>query len=147
MLLDQIDLDVKAAIKEKNTLKVGALRMLKAAIKNKMIEKRTESLPDEAVLELIQKLMKQGKDSIAQFKKGNRLDLVDKETKEVAIFEHYLPQQLSESELKQLIQEAVHVTGAQKKSDIGKVMREVMPRIKGRAEGKRINEIASQLLE
>ncbi|OGX06089.1 MAG: hypothetical protein A3G87_02570 [Omnitrophica bacterium RIFCSPLOWO2_12_FULL_50_11] len=146
MLSDQIDSDLKVAMKERNLVGVDALRMLKSAIKNKSIEKRTDSLPDEAVLELVQKLIKQRKDSIEQFKKGNRQDLVDKETKEIALLERYLPSQLSDAELQNLVRETLDVTHAKTKSEIGRIMKEIMPKIKGRADSKRVNEIALKLL-
>ena len=146
MLSDQIDSDLKVAMKERNLVGLDALRMLKSAIKNKSIEKKTDSLPDKAVLELIQKLIKQRKESIEQFKKGNRQDLEDKETKEIALLERYLPSQLSDADLQNLVRETIDVTHARTRSEMGRVMKEIMPKIKGRADSKRINEIALRLL-
>ena len=146
MLLERIDTDLKAAMKEKNTLRLETLRMLKAAIKNKEIEKKVKALNDEEIVEAIQKQIKQRRDSIAEFQKANRKDLIDKETREIQILELYLPQQLSEAELKGLIQEAIKATGATSKQDVGRIMKEVMPKIKGRADGKQINQVALSLL-
>ena len=146
MLLERIDTDLKTAMKEKNTLRLETLRMLKAAIKNKEIEKKVKALNDEEIVEAIQKQIKQRRDSIAEFQKANRKDLIDKETREIQILELYLPQQLSEAELKGLIQEAIKATGATSKQDVGRIMKEVMPKIKGRADGKQINQVALSLL-
>ena len=103
MLTETIDTDLKTAMKEKNTIKVATLRMLKAAIINKLIEKKAKELTDEDIREIIQKQVKQRKEAIEEFKKGARQDLVEKETKELTILERYLPSQLTEAELKSLI--------------------------------------------
>ena len=146
MLTEQIETDLKSAMKEKNELKLGALRMLKAAIQNKEIEKKVKNLSDTEVLEAIQKQVKQRRDSIADFEKANRQDLVKKEATEVTILEQYLPKPLTEAELKILVQKIVQAVGARTKADIGKVMKEVMPQIAGRADGKQVNQILSALL-
>lgn len=146
MIIAQIDTDLKNAMKEKNELKLATLRMLKAAIKNKEIEKKVKALSDDEVLEAVQKQIKQRRDSIAEFQKANRKDLADKESGEIAILEHYLPKQLSQEELKGLIQETIKTLGATSKQDVGRVMKEVMPKVKGRADGKQINQVALSLL-
>ena len=146
MLTETIDTDLKTAMKEKNTIKVATLRMLKAAIINKLIEKKAKELTDEDIREIIQKQVKQRKEAIEEFKKGARQDLVEKETKELTILERYLPSQLTEAELKSLISSVIESTAAKSKSDMGKVMKELMPRVKGRADGKEINRIVSSLL-
>ena len=146
MLMEQIESALKGAMKEKNELKLGTLRMLKAAIKNKEIEKKVKNLSDPEVLEVIQKQVKQRKDSIADFEKANRQDLVKKEATEITILEQYLPKPLTEAELKALVQKAVQTVGARTKADTGKVMKEVMPQIVGKADGKQVNQILSTLL-
>lgn len=145
MSLEKIDSELKAAMKEKNEIKLGTLRMLKAAIKNKEIDKR-QPLSEPEILEVIQKQVKQRRDSIAEFQKADRQDLLQKETAEIAVLELYLPKQLSEVELKAIVQKAVQTTGAKSKADMGKIMKEVMPQIAGRADGKQVNQIVSQLL-
>ena len=146
MLIDTIDLDLKAAMKERDEIKVSTLRMIKAALTNKLIERKEKTLSDEITVEVIQRQAKQRKESIEEFKKGSRQDLIDKETKELAILEKYLPKQLSESELKVLVQAAIQAASAKTKAELGRVMKEVMPQVKGRADGKEINRIISLLL-
>ena len=146
MLLEKIELDLKTAMKSKNEAVTGTLRMLKAAIKNKEIEKKAKSLSEEELLEIIQKQLKQRKDSISDFEKASRQDLVQKEKAEVSILEQYLPRQLSDEELKVIVQKAVQSIGAKSKADMGKVMKEVMPQIAGKADGKRVNQAVASLL-
>ena len=147
MLLEKIDADLKSSMKEKNTLKVSVLRLVKSAVQNKAIEKKTESLSDDVVLDIIQRQVKQRRDSIEEFKKGNRQDLVDQESKEIDILKTYLPEQLSEADLKGIIQKAIETTGAKSKADMGKVMKEALVAAKGRADGKRVSQLVSSLLQ
>ena len=147
MLIEQIEIDLKGAMKEKNELKLGTLRMLKAAIKNKEIEKKVKSLSDPEVLEAIQKQVKQRKDSIADFEKANRQDLVKKEASEITILEQYLPKPLTEAELKALVQKAVQTVGAKTKADTGKVMKEVVGKVKGQADGSMISKLVKENLK
>lgn len=146
MLIDTITEDLKNAMKAKDEIKTGTLRMLKAALKNKMIEKITDVLNDEEALDVVQKQAKLRKESIEEFKKANRTDLIEKETKELAILEKYLPKQMSEEELTNLIKDAIKTVGAQSKVDMGKIMKELMPKVRGKADGKEVNRIASTLL-
>ena len=146
MLTEKIDSELKTAMKEKDEIKLGTLRMLKAAIKNKEIEKIVKSLSDGEIIEVIQKQIKQRRDSIAEFEKANRSDLVKKETAEVKILEKYLPQQLTEPELTAIIKKTIETLGAKTKADIGRVMKEVMPQVSGKADGKQVNQIALTFL-
>lgn len=146
MLTEKIEADFKSSMKEKNGTKLSTLRMLKAAIKNKEIEKKVKNLTETEILEVIQKQVKQRKDSIADFEKANRQDLVKTETAEILVLEQYLPKPLSELELKAIIQKAVQVVGAKTKADMGKVMKEVMPQVTGKADGKQVSQILSALL-
>ncbi|MBI4394798.1 MAG: GatB/YqeY domain-containing protein [Candidatus Omnitrophica bacterium] len=146
MLSEKIDEDLKSAMKNKKEALTATLRMLKAAIQNKEIEKKTKPLQDSDLLELIQKQIKQRKDSIADFEKANRQDLLKKETAEVGILEQYLPKQLSDEELKSIVQKAVLSAGAKSKADMGKVMKEVLPQVVGKADGKRVSQIVGSLL-
>src|SRR3990170_2457990 len=111
-LREKIDADIKDALKSGAKDKVSALRMVSAALKNKEIDKR-RPLTDEEVIETVRALIKQRKDSIEQFAKGGRQDLVDKETAEVAVLEVYLPKQLGREEVEKLVREAIAQTSAQ----------------------------------
>ena len=144
-LREQIDADIKAAMKSGAKDKVSALRMLSAALKNKQIDKRAP-LVDSEILDTVRSLIKQRKDSIEQFAKGGRQDLVDKETAEVAVLEVYLPQQLGREEVEKLVREAIAQTSAQGARDMGKVMKALVPLIAGRADNKLVNELVKSSL-
>ncbi len=146
MLFDQLAADLTAAMKDKNQIRLAALRMLKSAIQNKAIEMRTEKLSDEDILGLIQKQIKQRKDAIELFKKGGRNDLIDKETAEIDILQQYLPKPLSPEELRSVIKNAIQAVEAKAASDIGKIMKEAMPKLKGKVDGKEVNKVALELL-
>ena len=144
-LREKIDTDTKEALKSGAKDKLSTLRMLNAALKNKQIDKR-RSLTEEEVFETVRSLIKQRKDSIEQFAKGGRQDLVDKETAEVAVLEVYLPQQLSREELEVMVRDAVAQTSAQGARDMGKVMKALIPMVGGRADGKLISELVKNAL-
>ena len=144
-LRDKIDTDTKEALKSGAKDKLSTLRMLNAALKNKQIDKR-RPLTEEEVFETVRSLIKQRKDSIEQFGKGGRQDLVDKETAEVAVLEVYLPQQMSREELEVMVRYAVAQTGAQGARDMGKVMKALVPMVGGRADGKLISELVKNAL-
>ncbi len=140
-----IDEDVKRALKSGEKDKLSTLRMLNAALKNKQIDKR-RPLTEEEVMETVRSLIKQRKDSIEQFSKGGRQDLVDKETAEVKFLEVYLPQQLSREEIEAMVRDAIAQTGAQGAKDMGKVMKALIPVIGGRADGKLVSELVKHAL-
>ncbi len=144
-LRETIDNDIKNAMKSGAKEKVSALRMLVAAIKNKQIDKRAP-LTDTEVMETVRSLIKQRKDSIEQFAKGGRQDLVDKETAEVAVLEVYLPQQLGRDEIERMVSEVIAQTGAQGAKDMGKVMKALMPVVAGRADNKLLSELVKNAL-
>lgn len=144
-LRETIDADIIQALKAGAKDKLSTLRMLSAALKNKQIDKRRQ-LTEEEVAETVRTLIKQRKDSIEQFGKGGRQDLVEKETAEVAVLEVYLPQQLSREEIEPLVREAVAQTGAQGARDMGKVMKALLPLVGGRADGKLVSELVKQAL-
>ena len=146
MLLERIESDLKSAMKEKNEIKVSAIRMLKAAIKNKEIEKRVKALTDDEIIDVVAKQVKQRRDSIVEFEKGKRQDLVDKETKEISVLEYYLPARLSKEELTGIVQKIIQSSGAKTKADMGKVMKEVMAETKGKADGSEVSRLVSSLL-
>ncbi len=145
-LRETIDSDIKNAMKSGEKEKVSALRMLVAAIKNKQIDKRPEPLTENDVQDTVRSLIKQRKDSIEQFAKGGRQDLVAKETAEVAVLEVYLPQQLPREEVERMVREAIAQTGAQSAKDMGKVMKALMPVVAGRADNKLLSELVKNAL-
>ena len=144
-LREQIDADIKDAMKSGAKDKVSALRMLSAALKNKQIDKRAP-LTDGEVVDTVRSLIKQRKDSIEQFAKGGRQDLVDKETSEVAILEVYLPQQMAREEIEKIVREVIGQIGAQGAKDMGKVMKALVPLLAGRADNKLVSELVKQSL-
>jgi uncharacterized protein len=144
-LRDKIDADTKDALKSGAKDKVSTLRMLNAALKNKQIDKR-RPLTEEEVIETVRSLIKQRKDSIEQFAKGGRQDLVDKETAEISVLEAYLPQQLAREELEVMVRDAISQTGAQGARDMGKVMKALIPMVGGRADGKLVSELVKNAL-
>lgn len=144
-LREQIDGDIKDALKAGAKDKVSALRMLSASLKNKQIDKR-RPLTDDEVVETVRSLIKQRKDSIDQFAKGGRQDLVDKETAEVAVLEVYLPQQLGRADVEAMVRDAISRTGAQGAKDMGKVMKALVPVLAGRADNKLVSELVKAAL-
>lgn len=144
-LREQIDSDIKDAMKSGAKDKVSALRMLSAALKNKQIDKRSP-LTDGEVVDTVRSLIKQRKDSIEQFGKGGRQDLVDKETAEVAILEVYLPQQMAREEIEKIVREVIDQTGAQGAKDMGKVMKALVPVLAGRADNKLVSDLVKSSL-
>jgi uncharacterized protein len=144
-LRENINTDIKTALKSGAKEKLSTLRMLSSALKYKQIDKRRE-LTEEEVTETVRTLIKQRRDSIEQFGKGGRQDLVDKETAEVAVLEAYLPQQLSSEELEAMVRDAVAQTGAQGAKDMGKVMKVLIPMAGGRADGKLVSELVKKAL-
>ena len=145
-LANKIDEDLKTAMKTRNTLALATLRMLKAAVNYYLIEKKKETIDDTELFQLIQKQVKQRIDSMEGFKKGGRADLAEKESKEKAILEAYLPSPLTDSELRSLVQSVIQSLGVTSKNDLGKVMKEVLVRSGGRADGRRANQTALSLL-
>jgi len=144
-LKDKILQDMKEAMKARDQLRLSTLRLLVSQIKNREIDAKGE-LKDDEVLALIRKEVKQRLDSISQYEKGGRQDLADKERAEMEILKAYLPEELSREALLAIIDEAISATGAHSPKDIGKVMKEVMPKVKGRADGKVVNELVRKRL-
>jgi hypothetical protein len=146
LLRDKVNTDIAAAMKAKEPTRLSALRMLKAAIMNKGIEK-AHDLDDTEVQQVISSLVKQRRDSIDQFAKAGRTDLVDKETAEIRILEEYLPPAASAEEIDAAIAAAVAETGASSVKDMGKVMKAVMPKLAGKhADGRAVNEAVRRRL-
>ncbi|PIV12841.1 MAG: glutamyl-tRNA amidotransferase [Candidatus Nealsonbacteria bacterium CG03_land_8_20_14_0_80_36_12] len=167
-LKQKIQKELGETVKQREKLKVSVLRFLLAALLNKEKEKRLKiarekeeggekfsekelieksQLEDEEVIEVISSEIKKVKESILEFEKGGRKDLVEKEKKELEIFKRYLPKQLSEEEIKKIAREVIQKVEAKEIKDFGKVMAELMPRVKGRVEGDEVSKIVKSLLE
>lgn len=144
-LVEQINHDFLSAYKSKDDAKSSLLRLLKSSIQNASIAKKAE-LTDEEVFKLIQREIKQRQDAIVEYKKGNRDDLAAKDESEIAILKTYLPSELSDQELEQIISETISSIGAQNPADFGKVMGAVMPKVTGRATGDRVSATVKKLL-
>jgi hypothetical protein len=145
-LNDKVNAEITAAMKTKDAARLSALRMLKAAIMNKGVEKGRD-LEDAEVLQVVSSLVKQRRDSIDQFSKAGRTDLVEKETGEVAVLEAYLPPAASAADIDAAVAEAVAETGATSPKDMGKVMKAVMPKLAGKnADGKTVSEAVRRKL-
>src|SRR5687768_11089649 len=146
-LNEQIAADLTAAMKAKDVPRLATLRMLKAAVTNKGMVEKGRDLEDAEVLQVVASLVKQRRDSIEQFAKAGRTDLVDKETAEIAILEHYLPPAASAEDIDAAVAAAIAETGASSAKDMGKVMKAVMPKLAGRnADGKAVNEAVRRKL-
>ena len=144
-LINQIQEDLKRSMKAKDGNRVSVLRFLLSSIQNREIEKK-DALDDDEVLSEISSSAKRRRESIEAFKEGDRADLVEKEEAELAVLQEYLPEQLSPDEIRGVVEEVVKAVGAESASDLGKVMKELMPRLRGRADGKLVNEIVRQVL-
>ncbi len=146
MLCDQVDQELRSALKARETLKVSTLRMLKAAASNAAIQKGKDRLEDPELLEVVVKLIKQREESVEAFRKGGRTDLADKESQEAEILRSYLPPALGAEELKAIVQAAVQEAGAQGPQAMGVVMKIVMPKVAGRADGKTVSQAVKEAL-
>ncbi len=151
-LKQQLDSDIKTAMKQGQKERVVCLRMLKAKIQEKEVALRSErgadcALSDEEVTTVIASYAKQRRDSIAGFEQGGRDDLVARERAELEMVSSYLPEQLGEEEVRRIVAEAIAEAGATSRREIGAVMKLVMPRVKGLADGKRVSRLAGELLK
>lgn len=142
----RIESEFKAAMKAQDKTLVSTLRMLKAEINNLKIDENKKELTDIEIIKIVHRQVKQHKDSIEQFEKGKRQDLVDKEKKELAILNVYMPEQCSPEELKKIVEDAVRETGASSKKDMGRVIKAVMEKVKGRSDGKTVSQLVSSML-
>jgi uncharacterized protein YqeY len=144
-LLEQLTLDLETAVKSGDTMSRDTLRMVLTAIKNKSIEKMGK-LTDEDVVAALQKEVKSREEAAVTYDKGNRPELAEKERKEKAIIEKYLPAQMSDEELTGIIKAAITETGASGVADMGKVMAAVMPKVSGKADGNRVSSKVREAL-
>jgi uncharacterized protein YqeY len=132
-LKSRITEDMKSAMRAKDAPRLGTIRLLQAAIKQREVDDRVE-LEDAQVIEVIEKMLKQRRDSISQYEAANRADLADVEKNEVSVLQEYLPQPLSETEIAELLDKAIADTGASGVKDMGKVVAAVKPQVVGRAD-------------
>jgi uncharacterized protein YqeY len=137
--------EMKQAMKTNDKLRLSTIRMIRTAVKNKEIEQR-KKLDDDSVMRVIQGMVRRGEESVEQFKLGGRTDLVEKETKEIEILKSYLPKALSQEEILKIIDQTIEETQASSLKDLGKVMKSVMPKLGGRAEGALINQLVKERL-
>lgn len=143
---ERINKELKEALKNKESIKVSVLRMLKSDIHNLSIQKKAK-LKKEDVIRVIRKQVGQHKDSIEQFTKGKRDDLVEKEKKELTILEAFLPKVMPQEELQKIINDVIKELGASTKKDMGKVIKAVIEKSAGRVDGKTVSQAVSQLLK
>lgn len=144
-LKERLQEDLKIAMKAKDQLRLSVIRLAKAAIMNLEIAKGHQ-LSDQEIIEVLAKEAKQRNDAIPEYEKANRVDIIENLHKEIKILHEYLPAQLAETELREIIQTTIHEVGATAKKEMGKVMSALMPKIKGRADGKLVNQIVNSLL-
>lgn len=146
-LKEKLTEDMKQAMRDKESgkLRLSVIRMVRANIKNVEIDRKQELSNDE-VLDVLAKEVKLRRDAVEEFNKGNRPDLVESLEQEVAILMNYLPEQLSEAEVRTLVESAVAETQAVSPKEMGKVMAVLMPKVKGRADGKLVNTIVREML-
>ena len=145
MLKEKIDTDMREAMKAREQVRVATLRLLKSSITNAEKEKIRE-LSDDEVLDLVAREAKRRRESIDAFRQGGRTDLVDKESAELAILDAYLPDKLSDDELGALVDEAIAETGATTPKQMGEVMKALMPKVRGRADGAQVSALVKSKL-
>lgn len=144
-LSQRLEQDMKLALKNKDKTKLSVIRMVRSAIKNAEIE-RGRPLEEEEVLDVLARELKQRKESLQEFEKAGRSELAEKAKAEIAVVQAYLPTPLSEEELRKLARQVIDEVGASTPADMGKVMKEIIPRVKGRADGKEVSRIVRELL-
>jgi len=145
-LTEEIGEQLKQAMRDKDQVALAALRSIKSALQYKQVEPGAKELDDAAVIQVIQKEVKKRKDSIEQFRQGNREDLAAAEIAQLAIIEKFVPQEMSDEEIAELAKAAIAELGASTKKEMGAVMKALMPKVAGRADGKRVNQIVGSLL-
>ncbi|WP_314118186.1 GatB/YqeY domain-containing protein [Peptostreptococcus stomatis] len=144
-LKEKLQEDLKSSMKNKDTIRKSVVTLIRAAIKQYEVDNRVE-LADDAIIDIISKQLKQRKDSLAEFEKANRDDLIEETKSEIQVLEGYLPQQLSEEELEKIVIETIAEVGATSMKDMGKIMATIKPKTAGRADGRKINELVKKNL-
>lgn len=145
-MLERIDGDLKAALKSSDKVTLSVMRLLKSALKYRQIEKGGD-LTDDDLTAVVSSMVKQRRESIEQFSGAGREDLAEQERRELEVLQRYLPRQFSQDELDEIILEAIRESGASGAADMGKVMRVLMPRVKGAADGRVVNSRVRELLQ
>ena len=145
-LKQKLQEDLKSSMKNKDAIKKSVITLIRASIKQYEVDKRVE-LGDDEIVDLIAKQLKQTKDSRDEFEKAGREDLVSKAEAEIEVLKEYLPQQLSEEELNEIVISTISEVGATSMKDMKKIMTSIMPKVKGRADGKLINELVKKNLQ
>lgn len=144
-LKQKLQEDLKSSMKNKDTVRKSVITLIRAAIKQYEVDNRQE-LGDEGVIDIISKQLKQRKDSLVEFEKAGREDLIEETKSEIQVLEEYLPQQLSEDELEQIVIQTIAEVGATSMKDMGKIMSTIKPKTAGRADGRKINELVKKNL-
>ncbi|MGP1584525.1 GatB/YqeY domain-containing protein [Peptostreptococcus stomatis] len=144
-LKEKLQEDLKSSMKNKDTIRKSVVTLIRAAIKQYEVDNRVE-LADDAIIDIISKQLKQRKDSLAEFEKANRDDLIEETKSEIQVLEGYLPQQLSEEELEKIVIETIAEVGATSMKDMGKIMATIKPKTAGRTDGRKINELVKKNL-
>ncbi len=144
-LAERLNEDMKQAMKDGDKFRLSTIRMVRASIKNQEIELR-RPLEDDELIQVVSRELKQRRDSLQDFQRAGREDLVANVSAEMDIISQYLPQQLTEEEIKEIVLQTMQETGASSKADMGKLMGALMPKVKGRADGKLVNQFVQQLL-
>ena len=146
-LKDRLDEDLKSAIRAQDALRRNVLRSLRSEVHNEEIAQQKPLEDDDAIIGVISRQVRQRRESISEFRKGRRDDLVQREESELAVLLEYLPQQLTPEEIAELVREAVSEVGARGPGDKGRVMGKLMPMVRGRADGSVVNEVVTGILE
>ncbi len=144
-LKDRLQADLKASMKAKDKIRKNTITLIRAEIKQIEIDKRTD-LDDAGVLDVLAKALKQRRDALADFEKGGRQDLIDQTNAEIAVIEEYLPRQLTDDEIEKIVDETIEETGVTSKKEMGKLMKVLMPKFKGVADGKKVSAIVGKKL-
>ena len=145
-LKEKLQEDLKSSMKNKDTVKKSVITLIRAAVKQYEVDNRVE-LGDEEIIDIISKQLKQRSDALEEFAKANREDLVNETEAEIKVIKEYLPQQLSEEELNEIVKETISEVGANSMKDMGKIMSAIKPKTKGRADGKLINKLVKANLQ
>lgn len=144
-LKDKLMQDLKSAMKDKDKIKKSVITLIRSDIKQYEVDSRNE-IDDKGIIEIIAKQLKQRKDALEEFQKGNRQDLVDESKREIEVLLTYLPKQLTEEEIREIVRDTIDELGVQGPKEMGKVMGALMPKLKGKADGKLISKIVKELL-
>jgi hypothetical protein len=144
-LEERLNEEMKQAMKSRDKLRLSTIRMIRSAVKNREIEQR-KKLDDDDIAKVIQGMVRKGEESVDQFQIGGRQDLVEKEKKEIEILKSFLPQPISHEEILRIIDQSIEETQASSMKDLGKVMKSIMPKLGGKADGKLINQLVKERL-